>query len=282
MAIYMNSNVASLNAQRNLAGTQRALNSNLAHLSSGTRISSAADDAAGMGISEKMKAAIRGYAQAARNANDGVSMIQVAEGAMGQQAGILTRLRELAVQSANGTLGQSERDGIDAESKELLGELDRISAVTDFNGTKMLGANAGAVSFQVDLNATANDTISVTFAKTDSTTLAVKYGSGNDVDLKTSAATAQAALGKIDAAIASLSASRATVGAGQNRLTVTVTNLETAQENTAAANSRIRDVDVASETADMTRNQILSQAGVAVLAQANQLPSAALSLLSGR
>jgi flagellin len=273
-------NTASLNAQRNLDKTQKSLAQNLSRLSSGERITKASDDAAGLGISEKMKASIRGYAQASRNANDGVSMIQVAEGAMNQQTAILTRLRELAIQSANGTVGADERGYIDNEAKELLGELDRISSVTDFNGVKILGANAGAVAFQVDLGATSGtDTISVTFTKTDSTTLAVKYGSGNDVDLKTSATTAQNALAKIDAAIKSLSGSRASAGAVQNRLEVTMSNLQSAHENLSAANSRIRDVDVASETAAMTRNQILSQAGATVLAQANQLPSVALSLL---
>jgi flagellin len=283
MAIYMNSNATSLAAQRNLGKSQMALASNLKHLSSGERITQASDDAAGLGISEKMKATIASYTQAGRNANDGVSMIQVAEGAMDQQAGILTRIRELATQSANGTLGSTERGYIDNESKELLSELDRISAVTDFNGAKMLGANSGSISMQVDTGSTiGTDTIGVNFAKTDSTTLGVKYGVGNDVDLGTSAATAQASLSKIDAAISSLSGTRATLGASQNRLQITITNLSTASENLSEANSRIRDVDVAEETAAMTRNQILQQAGVAVLAQANQLPSAALSLIGGR
>jgi flagellin len=279
----MNTNAASLQAQRNLGKAQMSLAKNLSHLSSGSRIQQASDDAAGLGISEKMKANIASYSQASRNANDGVSMIQVAEGAMDQQAGILTRLRELATQSANGTLGSTERGYIDNESKELLGELDRISSVTDFNGTKMLGANAGSISMQVDLGSTAGtDTIALNFTKTDSTTLGVKYGSGNDVDLKTSATTAQAALTKIDSAISSLSGTRATLGASQNRLQITINNLSTATENLTAANGRIRDVDVAEETSLMTRNQILQQAGVAVLAQANQLPSSALSLIGGR
>jgi flagellin len=280
MGLSILTNAASLNAQRNLGATSKALAGNLSRLSSGSRITQAADDAAGLGISEKMQARIRGYSQASRNANDGVSMIQTAEGAMSQQTGILTRLRELAVQSANGTLGSTERGYIDNEAQQLISELDRISSVTDFNGVKMLGANAGSVAFQVDLGATAGtDTISVSFTKTDSTTLAVKYGSGNDIDLKTSATTAQAALAKIDSAITTLSGNRATIGAVQNRLEVTMSNLQSAHETLSAANSRIRDVDVAEETASMTRNQILSQAGASVLAQANQLPSAALSLL---
>lgn len=280
MAITINTNPASLEAQRNLAGTQKALQKNISHLSSGMRITQGSDDAAGLGISEKLKAQVRSYGQAQRNANDGVSMIQVAEGAMNEQAGILTRLRELAVQSANGTLGATERGFIDNEAKELLSEVDRISSVTSFNGTNMLSTGA-AVSMQVGADATANDSISVQFAKTDSVTLGVKYGSGNDVDLKTSSATAQASLAKIDSAITALSSTRATVGASQNRLEITISNLSSSTQQAAAANSRIRDVDVAEETAAMTRNNVLSQAGLAVLAQANQFPSSALSLLRG-
>lgn len=283
MSLSILTNAASLNAQRNLGATSKSLARNLSRLSSGARITQAADDAAGLGISEKMQARIRGYAQASRNANDGVSMIQTAEGAMSQQTGILTRLRELAIQSANGTVGSTERGYIDNEAQQLISEIDRISTVTDFNGVKMLGANGGSanpMAFQVDLGATAGtDTISVTFAKTDSTSLSVRYGVGKDIDLASSATTAQSSLAKIDAAISSLSGSRATVGAVQNRLEITMSNLQSAHETLSAANSRIRDVDVAEETASMTRNQILAQAGASVLAQANQLPSAALSLL---
>jgi len=235
MSIYMNTNATSLQAQRNLGNAQRSLAGNLKHLSSGSRIESAADDPAGLGISEKMKANIASYMQAGRNANDGVSMIQVAEGAMDQQSGILTRLRELATQSANGTVSSSDRTGIDNESKELIGELDRISAVTDFNGIKMLGADAATINMQVDLGAVAGtDTIGLAFTKTDSATLAVKYGSGNDVDL-TTAGTAQTSLSKIDAAISSLSTTRAGLGASQNRLQITINNLSTVGQNLAEA-----------------------------------------------
>ncbi len=275
MALTIMTNTASLSAQRNLASTQKALAANVARLSSGMRINQASDDAAGLGISEKMKAQLGSLEQAGRNANDGISMIQVAEGAMNEQAGILTRLRELATQSANGTLGATERGFIGTEKTQLLNELDRISAVTDFNGVKMLGGAAGSVSFQVGTGATSNDSIAVTFDKTDATTLGV-----NGIDLST-ASGAQSALATIDSAIDKLSTSRANIGAVQNRLNVTVTNLASAHENVTAANSRIRDVDVASETSALTRNQILSQAGIAVLAQANQLPSMALSLLRG-
>ena len=275
MSISVGTNPASLNAQRNLGNTQRALSSNLAKLSSGMRINEAADDAAGLGISERLKAQIRGMSQASRNANDGVSMIQVAEGAMNEQAGILTRMRELAVQASNGSLGTQERGYIDTERQSLSDELDRISTVTEYNGVAMLGANAGTVSMQVGIHGTANDRIDVAFTATDSTTLGV-----NGLDF-TSAANAQSSLATIDSAIDSLSSSRASIGSSQNRLTVTMNNLSVAHENLSAANSRIRDVDVAEETASMTRNQILSQAGVAVLAQANQLPQSALSLLRG-
>lgn len=279
MALAINTNTASLGAQKNLNNTQRALAGNLGRLSSGQRINQASDDAAGLGASEKMKAQIRGLSQASRNANDGISMIQIAEGAMNEQAAILTRLRELAVQSSNGTVGNDERGFIDAESTELLSELDRISSVTEFNGVNMIANGAGAIDMQVGINQ--GDTISVAFSGTDGATLGTSAGGAalNTIDLGTSAASAQGSLDIIDQAITDLSTQRSTLGASQNRLTVTVNNLATAHENLSAANSRIRDVDVAEETAAMTRNQILSQAGVAVLAQANQLPSAALSLL---
>jgi flagellin len=271
--MVINSNPASLGAQRSLASTQKSLASNLAKLSSGQRIVSASDDAAGLGISERLKAQVRSLSQASRNANDGISMIQVAEGAMNEQSGILTRLRELAVQSANGTLGDEERGYIQAETDELVAEIDRISDVTEFNGVNMISAAAADVDMQVGINN--GDTITVAFGATDTATLGV-----DALDMS-SAATSSAAIDSIDAAIDTLSSQRSTIGSTQNRLQVTLTNLSTAHENLSAANSRIRDVDVAEETAAMTRNQILSQAGVAVLAQANQLPQSALSLLQG-
>jgi len=273
MAMYINSNSVSLQAQTNLSNSQKALGSNISRLSSGQRINVAADDAAGLGISERLKAQIKSLSQASRNANDGVSMIQVAEGAMNEQSSLLVRLRELGVQSANGTLGNQERGYIQAEADQLVQEVDRISSVTEFNGTNMLAAGTTAVDMQVGANN--GDTVSIAFAATDSATLGV-----NALDFST-AAGASAALDTLDTAIDALSSTRATIGASQNRLMVTINNLATAHENISAANARIRDVDVAEETAAMTRNQILSQAGVAVLAQANQLPSAALSLLRG-
>ena len=281
MAIVINTNVASLGAQRTLSRTTNALQRNIEKLSSGQRINRAADDAAGMGISENLKAQVRSLGQAERNANDGISMIQVAEAAMNEQAGTLTRLRELAVQSANGVLTGTERAFIDAEADALVAEVDRISSVTEFNGITMIASGAAAVSMHVGLNSSGNDVISVGFSATDAATLGTSGGGGalNTIDLATSQGSAQASLAVIDQSIADLSTARSTLGATQNRLEVTVSNLSSTRENLAAANSRIRDVDVAEETAQLTRNQILSQAGVAVLAQANQLPSAALSLL---
>jgi len=270
----MVSNATSLGAQRNLMNTQNGLAKSVARLSSGMRINSAADDAAGLAISSRMSADIRSVGQGERNANDGISMIQIAEGAMNEQQNIMGRLRELAVQSANGAISDNERAYIDAEKTQLVDEVQRISQVTEFNGFNMLGGDAGAFAMQVGKDAVAGtDTIDVTFTATDSTTLGI-----NAMDLS-SAAGASTALGTIDSAIDALSTTRAGLGASQNRLEVTISNLRTEEENLTSANSRIRDVDVARETAALTRNQIMSQAGTAMLAQANQLPSMALQLL---
>jgi len=281
MAIVVNTNVASLGAQRTLNRTTQSLQKNIERLSSGFRVNRAADDAAGLGISENLRATIRSMAQAARNANDGISMIQVAEAAMNEQAGILTRLRELAVQSSNGVLTGTERSYIDAEAQQLVQELDRISGVTEFNGVLMIAPGANPIDMQVGVNS--GDVITVNFMASDANTLGTSAGGPalSTIDLGTSQATAQSALGVIDVAIQDLSTARSTLGATQNRLEVTISNLDSARENLEAANSRIRDVDVAAETATMAKNQILSQTGTAVLAQANQIPSAALSLLGG-
>ncbi|HEX5657233.1 MAG TPA: flagellin [Polyangiales bacterium] len=284
MALSILTNTASLDAQRNLSKTGKALQSNFAKLSSGQRINSAGDDAAGLAISERMKSQIRSMSQAERNANDGMSLLQTAEGAMNENSGILTRMRELAMQSANGTLGGDERDALNTEFGQLREEIDRIANVTEFNGTKLLdGSNTDGFKFQVGIGNTAADTITSKMVSMTST----KYGadgidlSALDIGKTGGQDGAQAALESLDKAIAATSSSRATLGATQNRLTVTVSNLQSANVNLSAANSRIRDVDVAEESASMTRNNVLSQAGMAVLAQANQLPSAALSLLRG-
>jgi len=277
MALTINTNVASMNAQRNLGATQMRLNGNLGRLSSGQRINTAADDSAGLAISERFKSQIRSLGQAERNANDGVSMLQTAEGALNEISGVLTRVRELAVQSANGTLGSAERVYIENENVALQAEITRISDVTEFNGTKLLdGTLSGtAATLQVGTSSSSNDQISFNISNSDFSTLA-----GAAVALSTQTA-AQSALTTLDTAINAVSTIRAGLGTVQNRLNVTVANLGSARENISAANSRIRDVDVASETAEMTRNNILVQAGVSVLSQANQAPQVALNLLRG-
>ncbi len=279
MAISVLTNVASLNAQRNLTGTQAALASSIGKLSSGMRINSAADDAAGLGISENLKANIRSLGQAQRNANDGISLSQVAEGGMNEMQGIVSRMRELSVQSSNSTLGANERGYIQTEFTQLSSEINRIGAVTDFNGQKLLDGSASAgLTFQVGIQNTANDRLAMSVTKLTTSTLGSTSMHIASASLST-AAKAQSAIGVFDKAIQQLSSARAKVGAVQNRMQVTVSNLAVSQENLSAANSRIRDVDVASESANLTKSQILSQAGLAVLAQANQIPQSALSLL---
>ena len=278
MALSILTNVASLNAQRNLNSTQEALQGSISKLSSGQRINNAADDAAGLGISESLKASVRSLSQAQRNANDGISMSQVAEGAMNEMQGIVSRMRELSVQAANNTLGATERGYIHTEFGQLSQEIDRISKVTNFNGQALLDGSASTgLTFQVGIYNSSDDRISMSITKLNTSTLgSTTKITGTSLSTVTKA---QAAIGVFDAAIKNLSQARAKVGASQNRMSVTISNLATSHENLSAANSRIRDVDVASETATLTKMQILSQAGMAVLAQANQLPQAALSLL---
>jgi flagellin len=261
MSLTINTNVASLNAQRNLNTTQNALSKSMERLSSGMRINSAADDAAGLAISVGMNAQVKSMNQAIRNANDGVSLAQTAEGTLSETTNILTRMRELAMQSATGTINDTQRTSIENEFKQLSSEIDRISGP------------ATTVSFQIGTNNGATDTISLT--TTAGTVSALGIGS---TTVSTQAGS-QAALANIDTALASVSTLRGTLGAVQNRLQSTISNLQVNVENTSAALSRIRDVDVAAETANMTRANILVQAGVSILAQANQTPQAALKLL---
>ncbi|MDJ0866950.1 MAG: flagellin [Myxococcota bacterium] len=273
MGLRVNTNPASLNAQRNLQNTTNRLNRSLERLSSGLRITRAADDAAGLAISERFRAEIRSLGQAQRNANDGVSLLQVAEGALNETSGILVRLRELSVQSMNGTLGTAERAALDDEFQALLSEIDRIAAVTQFNGTQVLNSTGVSVTFQVGIDNTSND--SITVSGVDATTSGIGV-SGLDI---ASAGAASAALSAVDAAVGDIASLRAQFGAAQNRLESAIRSLGVSIENTSAAESRIRDVDVASETAELTRNQVLQQAGVSVLAQANFSTQVALSLL---
>jgi flagellin len=273
-----------LNAQRNLTNTQFGLNRSLERLSSGYRINRAGDDAAGLAISERLKAQLRSTGQASRNTLDGVSLVQVAEGAYDELNNILIRLRELAVQSANGTISASDRTAIDTEYDALVAEMTRIANVVKFNNVNILAGNSvtAAVSFslQVGIGTTTNDTITVSIQPAKASVL----GSAG-VDLTaltlTSASQATDAITTIDSAIDAVNTSRAQLGAAQNRLEATSRNLAIAVENLSAANSRIRDVDVAHETAELARFQILSQAGAAVAAQANQVPALALTLLNG-
>ncbi len=279
MTISILTNVTSLDAQRNLNKTQNALATSIGRLSSGMRINSASDDAAGLGISENLSANIRSMAQAQRNANDGISMSQVAEGSMNDMQGIVSRMRELSVQSANATLGAPERGYIQTEFKQLSSEINRISSVTDFNGQKLLDGSASTgLTFQIGIQNTANDRLSMSITKLTTSTLGSTSLHIASASLST-ATNAQAAIGTFDKAIQQLSQVRAKVGAIQNRMTVTVSNLSVTQQNLTAANSRIMDVDVASESSSLTKAQILSQAGLAVLAQANSLPQSALKLL---
>jgi len=280
MALSLLTNSASLDAQMNLSNTSNALSSNYAKLSSGQRINSAADDAAGLAISERMKSQISSMSQAQRNANDGISLLQTADGALNQNSSILSRMRDLAMESSNGTLGASDRAATQTEFTQLTQEINRISQVTQFNGQNLLDGSNASFSFQVGINATANDTISANMSKMTSAAYGASATDLTSLDVSTVAG-AQAALASLDTAIADTSTARAGIGATQNRLQVTVSNLQSAQSNLSTANSRIRDVDVASETASMTQNNILSQAGLAVLSQANQLPSMALKLLQG-
>ncbi|MBN2804313.1 MAG: flagellin FliC [Deltaproteobacteria bacterium] len=274
MGLVINTNIASINAQRNLGRTTSEMNTSLARLSSGMRITAAKDDAAGLAISEKLRAQIRGLGQAERNANDGISLVQTAEGALNEIGNILIRMRELSVQAATGTLGPEERGYLDNELDQIRSEIDRIASVTDFNGTQLLDGSASAgVVLQVGINNDANDRITVALGSVSSISIGV-----GTTDIST-ATGAQAALDDVDAAITAISNTRGDLGAVQNRLASTVNNLATQRENLSAANSRIRDVDVAAETVTMTRSQILMQAGISVLSQANQLPSMALSLI---
>ena len=268
-------NITSLNAQRNLNKVQSGLTTNIARLSSGLRINSAADDAAGLSITQNLNAHIAGLKQASRNANDGISVIQTAEGALGEVNNILSRMRELAVQGANeGNMSSNERGYIDQEFQLLESELNRIVGVTEFNGQKLIDGNMSTgVDFQIGMRNPNSDRISLTITNSDATALGL-----NDESVSASTG-AQKALDALDAAIQSVATMRGTLGTTQNRLTMTISNLANMHENLSASVSRIQDTDIAEESADMTRNQILQQAGVAVLAQANQLPQAALALL---
>ncbi|HET9960379.1 MAG TPA: flagellin [Polyangiaceae bacterium] len=274
MALVLQTNVAALSAQKNLGVNQKSLAGSFQKLSSGFRVTTAADDAAGLAVSESMKSQIRSYTVAERNAADGISMAQTAEGALGEVHGTLGRMRELAMQASNGSLSSTDRSYLDTEFGSLKAEIGRIQDSAKFNGTKLVSNTTGtAIKFQVGLNNTASDQISVTFGGVALTTL---LATASTVSSATAALTA---LSNIDSAIQTVSNSRAKFGTAMNRLEVATSNIQTMRLNLSAANSRIVDVDVATETAAMSKNQVLSQAGVSVLAQANQLPQLAFGLI---
>ena len=271
MGLRVNTNIASLTAQRNLGAVTARLQGNYARLSSGLRIATAADDAAGLGISERMRSQIRSFRAAGRNAQDGISLVQTAEGALSEASNILTRMRELAIQSTNGTLSTTDRATIATESTALVAELDRIAGSANFNGVQLLDGSSTTASIQVGINA--NETIGINLQDVTTAQLGV-----DAVDVST-ATGANAALSIIDTATDLVNTARGDLGASQNRLQSAYASIQSAAENLSTAESRIRDVDVAWETADLTRNSILQQAATSVLAQANVQPQLALKLL---
>lgn len=277
MGLRINTNTSSIAAQRALGLTKNNLDSNYRKLSSGERITRASDDAAGLAISEKLKAQIRGLRQAKRNSDDGISLIQTAEGGLNEISNIIIRLRELSVQAASDTIGDTEREFSDIEFQNLLQEIKRIAESSEFNGRKLLNGSGGLVEIQVGIyNDPTNDRISYDSSSTDATieTLGI---ANETISFKEGA---QQSLARLDEALVRVNGTRANLGALQNRLQSASNNIAVTEENYSAANSRIRDVDVASETAELAKNNILAQAGASVLAQANQAPNFALKLLA--
>jgi len=271
MGLRVNTNIFSLTAQRNLSAVSSRLSGNFNRLSSGLRIATAADDAAGLGISERMRAQIRSLDQAGRNAQDGVSLVQTAEGALGEVNASLLRMRELAIQASNGTLNTGDRAVLNTEFTALRTEINRIATDTEFNDIRLFDASQTSVSIQVGTDS--GDTIDISLSDATSTTLGL-----NSLSLEMTVS-ASASLAAIDSAIDTITVTRGDLGGTQNRLESVVRNITTNSENLSAAESRIRDVDVAAETADLTRNSILQQAALSVLSQANVQPQLALNLL---
>jgi flagellin len=281
MSLTVNTNLFAINAQRNVNKVQGGLGTSVERLSSGLRVNSAKDDAAGLAISMKLTSQVRSLNQAIRNAQDGISVVQVAEGGMNEIHNILTRMRELAQQSSTGTLATSDRTALNNEFADLKSEITRISDTTEFNGLSLLDGtlSANGVSLQVGINNTANDRITVsgsTFYDIDASSIGLTTTNVSSID---TAGNAQSMLTIVDSAIALVSTRRGTLGGVQNRLGSTIANLGIASENLSSANARIMDADFAVETANLTKSQIILQAGIAVLAQANTLPQYALQLL---
>jgi flagellin len=286
MALTINTNLISMNAQRNLSMSQSSLATSMQRLSSGLRVNSAKDDAAGLSIATRMDAQVRGMTVASRNANDGISLAQTAEGSLGQVSDSLQRMRELAVQARNSTNSDADKDSLDKEFGQLANEIQRVLGGTTFNGKAILAGASGTLAFQVGANTTGNDTVNLvtTNMTTDSTITTVagtdNSGSGRaKIDSTASATDIATVIDNIDAAINTVNTQRATMGAAQNRFTSVISNLQVGIENQSAAKSRIMDADFAAETANMSRANILQQAGNAMIAQANQLPQQVLTLL---
>lgn len=278
MGLRINTNVPSLTAQRSLSVTTGRLNDNLRKMSSGERITRAGDDAAGLAISENLRAEIRSVRQARRNAGDAISLIQTAEGGLNEVSNIIIRLRELSVQAASDTVGDTERGFSDIEFQQLKDEIDRIARGASFNGTKLLDGTGGQLEFQIGTkNDPVLDRIRYDGTEADATLAAL----GLTAESVATKQGAQSALKKLDDSLVQINGVRSDLGATQNRLSSAINTLGINDENLSAAKSRIRDVDVASETADMARNNILVQSGAAVLSQANQFPNVALKLIQG-
>jgi flagellin len=276
----INTNIISLNAQRNLNASQSSLSTSMQRLSSGLRVNSAKDDAAGLAIAERMNTQIRGQNVAIRNANDGISLAQTADGALSSIGDSLQRMRELAVQALNSTNSGSDKDSLNQEFQQLAQEIGRVIGGTTFNGGAILAGSAGALTFQVGANTTANDSITITTMDmtADASITAV---TGAKIDSTVATAGLNTVVNNIDAALDDVNGKRAIFGATQNRFSAVITNLQTSVENQSAARSRIMDADFAAETAAMSRAQILQQAGTAMVAQANQVPQQVLKLLQG-
>ena len=276
MGLRIATNVQSLNAQKNLYSTGNEISTAMSRLSSGYRINKASDDAAGLAISESLKAQMRGFTQANRNANDGISMVQVAEGGLGETTNMLVRLRELSIQAASDTVGERERGMIDIEYQQLKEEIERVSQTTQFNGTPLLNGMGGVLDFQIgNYNDPLNDRISFSAQDKNSGVMALGIQEIGALTKKD----AQQSLTFIDEALNSVSGMRADLGALQGRLQTTSSILMTSNKNFAAANSRIRDADIAAESSNLAKNNILQQAATAVLQQANQSQALALKLL---
>ncbi|MBV8501827.1 MAG: flagellin FliC [Paucibacter sp.] len=286
MAAIINTNLLSLDAQRNTSTSQSALAQAMQRLSSGLRVNSAKDDAAGLAIASRMEAQVRGMNVAQRNANDGISLAQTADGALAGVTNNLQRMRELAVQARNATNTSADRDSLDQEFGQLAQEIQRVLGGTAFNGKNILGTDAGTQTFQIGANTTTNDSIDITTTNltTDATITAVagsdNAGTGRSViDNTATPTTIATVINNIDTALTTVNSQRSVMGAAQNRFDAVVANLQVSVENQSAAKSRITDADFAAETANLSRAQILQQAGTAMIAQANQLPTQVLTLL---